>query len=259
MTRLGWCAGRLDRQFAVVALAAFVAIFVAVPPELGAEPVTAVGFAYGPTPASTGPSRCGTRTVESPSDFDFPEPDLGASSSRARTSSTPTGAERVVSLAEYAHALLRCPVYVAVMDLASIPGASTPSRAVWELAMRASTAWSSQDPEAVAACYEETASLTINNGVPATGRVELAATAAGYMEAFPDLQVTLDHLHVAGDSAFWVWTLTGTNTGPGGTGNAVRVSGIEVWRIGASGLVANSTGYYDAATYERQVAHGIDG
>jgi ketosteroid isomerase-like protein len=144
------------------------------------------------------------------------------------------------------------------MDLASIPGASTPSTAIWELAMRASAAWSSQDPEGVAACYEETASLTINNGAPATGRAELAATAAGYMAAFPDLQVTLDHLHVAGDSVFWVWTLTGTNNGPDGTGNAVRVSGIEVWRIGASGLVASSTGYYDAATYERQVANGID-
>jgi hypothetical protein len=37
------------------------------------------------------------------------------------------------------------------------------------------------------------------------------------------------------------------------------VRGIEVWRIGASGLVASSTGYYDAATYERQVARGLDG
>ena len=124
--------------------------------------------------------------------------------------------------------------------------------------MRASAAWSGQDPEGVAACYEETASLTINQGPPATGRAELAATAAAYMDAFPDLQVTLDHLHVAGDCAFWVWTLTGTNSGPGGSGNQVRVSGIEVWRIGASGLVAGSTGYYDASTYERQIAHGID-
>ena len=57
--------------------------------------------------------------------------------------------------------------------------------AIWELAMRASAAWSSQDPEGVAACYEETASLTINNGAPATGGAELAATAAGYMAAFP--------------------------------------------------------------------------
>jgi hypothetical protein len=59
--------------------------------------------------------------------------------------------------------------------------------------------------------------------------------------------VTLDYLHVAGDPAFWGWALTGTNHGPGGTGNAVRDSGIEVRRIGASGPVASSTGYYDAA------------
>ena len=66
--------------------------------------------------------------------------------------------------AEKAHAD-SVPVYVLVVDLASIPGASTPSREVAELAMRASVAWSSQDPEGVAACYEETSSLTINNGV----------------------------------------------------------------------------------------------
>lgn len=101
--------------------------------------------------------------------------------------------------------------------------------------------------------------MTINDGIPAKGRVELAATAGSYMEAFPDLQVSLDHLHVAGDLAFFVWTLSGANTGPGRTGNSVRVSGIEVWKIGESGLIANSTGYYDAATYEHQIAHGIGG
>lgn len=130
---------------------------------------------------------------------------------------------------------------------------------IWDLVTRASTAWSSQDAEGMAACYEDTASLTMNGGAPSTGRVELAATAASYMEAFPDLRVSVDQVLVAGDSAFWVWTLTGTNTGPGGTGNRVRVSGIEVWTIGSSGLVSNSVGYYDAATYERQLAHGIEG
>jgi len=144
------------------------------------------------------------------------------------------------------------------MQLASTPGITSPSRAVWELVLRASKAWSSQDPEGVASCYEEPASLTINRGTPSTGRAELAATAAGYMEAFPDLQVSVDQVLVAGDSVFWVWTLTGTNTGPGGAGNPVRVSGIEVWTMGESGLVANSIGYYDGETYERQVAHGIE-
>jgi hypothetical protein len=43
------------------------------------------------------------------------------------------------------------PVYVLDVDLASIPGASTPSREVWELAMRASAAWSSHTSECMLA------------------------------------------------------------------------------------------------------------
>jgi uncharacterized protein (TIGR02246 family) len=144
------------------------------------------------------------------------------------------------------------------MTLASVPGTTSPSPALWNLVLRASKAWSSQDPEGVASCYEETASLTINNGTPSRGRAELAATAKSYMDAFPDLTVSVDQLLVAGDSAFWVWTLTGTNTAPEGTGRPVRVSGIEVWTIGPTGLIANSIGYYDAATYERQLDHGIE-
>jgi hypothetical protein len=107
-------------------------------------------------------------------------------------------------------------------------------------------------------CTPGCSAATINGVTPSTGRVELAATAS-YMETFPELHVSVDQVLVAGNAAFWAWTLTGTNTGPGGTGHRVRVSGIEVWTIGDSGLVANSIGYYDAATYERQVAHGIDG
>ena len=109
----------------------------------------------------------------------------------------------------------------------------------------------------MAACYEETASLTINGGIPSTGRAELAATARSYMDAFPDLNVSVDQVLVAGGAVFWAWTLTGANSGPGGTGHRVRVSGIEVWTIGALGLVSNSIGYYDASAYGSQVAHGI--
>ena len=31
------------------------------------------------------------------------------------------------------------------------------------------------------------------------------------------------------------WTLTGTNTGPGGTGKRVRISGYELWKIDNAG------------------------
>ena len=103
----------------------------------------------------------------------------------------------------------------------------------------------------------KSSALAVNNGPPAVGRDALAKVAAGYMEAFPDLKVSLDQLLVAGGAAFFVWTLTGNNAGPGGTGNTVRVSGIEVWEMGESGLIASSRGYYDSAAYDLQLRGGI--
>lgn len=71
----------------------------------------------------------------------------------------------------------------------------------------------------MASCYEENGQQSINEGRPAIGRAELAKVAASYMKAFPDLQVSLDQSLVAGSAAFFVWTLTGTNPGQGGTEN----------------------------------------
>ena len=44
------------------------------------------------------------------------------------------------------------------------------------------------------------------------------------------------------------------NTGPGGSGKPVRVSGHETWTLGAGGLIARSIGTFDAADYARQLA-----
>jgi hypothetical protein len=49
------------------------------------------------------------------------------------------------------------------------------------------------------------------------------------------------------------WTFIGTNTGQGGTGNEVRISGFEDWKIGQDGLIADSKGHYDARDWDRQV------
>ena len=53
--------------------------------------------------------------------------------------------------------------------------------------------------------------------------------------------------------AIYHWTLAGTNTGPSGTGRAVRISGLEVWQICASGLIANSRGHFDSVDYRRRL------
>lgn len=114
-------------------------------------------------------------------------------------------------------------------------------------------AWCSQNAASVAAFYEEDGSLRVNEDAPAVGREAITAVAQGFMTAFSDLKVFLDDLLQKDDGAIYHWTLTGTNTGPGGTGRAVRISGFEVWQIGAEGLIANSRGSFDSVEYRRQL------
>lgn len=126
-----------------------------------------------------------------------------------------------------------------------------------ELAQGYTAAWCSQNPASVAAFYSWNGSLAINGGAPAVGRRAITQSALGFMTAFPDLQVLMDDLRVQGDGAAYHWTLIGTNTGPGGTGKRVRISGFEIWKIGADGLISESQGNFDAADYQRQLEHGF--
>lgn len=127
-----------------------------------------------------------------------------------------------------------------------------------DFARRYTAAWCSQDAASVAAFFAEDGSLTINDGEPAIGRQAITADAQGFMTAFPDMIVVMDKLVVDGDRAVYHWTLTGTNTGPGGTGKPVRISGYEEWTIGADGLIAKSLGLFDAEEYQRQLDAGAD-
>src|ERR1700746_1237617 len=120
-----------------------------------------------------------------------------------------------------------------------------------EFAKRYAKAWCSQDPEKVAAFFAENGSISINNGPPALGRAAIAREAHAFMTTFPDMIVTFDKLEPQGDATPFPWTLTGTNTGPEGTGNKVRISGYELWKIDDNGLIAKSQGNFDADEYER--------
>jgi uncharacterized protein (TIGR02246 family) len=127
-----------------------------------------------------------------------------------------------------------------------------------EFARRYAKAWCSQDPEKVAAFFAERGSISINNGPPAVGREAIAKEAQAFMTTFPDMIVTFDKLEHRGDRTTFHWTLTGTNTGPGGTGKRVRISGYELWKIDNDGLIGESKGHFDSAEYERQLKHGVD-
>jgi predicted ester cyclase len=114
-------------------------------------------------------------------------------------------------------------------------------------------AWCSQNASSVADHYAPQGSLTINNRTPSIGRASITAAAQDFMTAFPDLTVFMDDVLQEGDHAIYKWTLEGTNTGSGGTGKKVRISGFEKWKIGADNLIAESQGHFDQAEYDRQL------
>jgi uncharacterized protein (TIGR02246 family) len=126
-----------------------------------------------------------------------------------------------------------------------------------EFAARYTAAWCSQNAASVADCYAASGSLTINRGTPSVGRSAITAAAQAFMTAFPDLEVSMDDLLARGDRIIYHWTLSGQNSGPGGTGRRVRVSGFEEWQMGEDGLIATSLGHYDAVEYQRQIEHGV--
>lgn len=122
-----------------------------------------------------------------------------------------------------------------------------------EFGQKYTAAWNSKNPEEMASFYAEDGILTVNSGNPAVGRRELAETAQSYMEAFPDIHLTMDSLIVEHGTYRYYWTFVGTNTGPGGTGNKVDFSGFEEWTMNAQGLVQKSIGTYDAEDYQKQL------
>jgi len=127
-----------------------------------------------------------------------------------------------------------------------------------DFATRYAAAWSSKSPDNLAAFYTEDGSLQVNAGAPAVGRTAVRATVEAFMTAFPDMLVRLDSVVPTANGARFHWLWTGTNSGPGGTGNAVRMVGYEDWTFAADGLIAQSLGHYDEAEYQRQLTAGIE-
>jgi hypothetical protein len=89
-------------------------------------------------------------------------------------------------------------------------------------------AWRSQDAARVASCYSGNGSLTVNR----------------------------DELVSDGEQTVYRWTLVGTNTGPGGAGlgKDQRSGSLE---DGSEDLIAESTGRYEQAKYDRQLKDAV--
>jgi alpha-L-rhamnosidase len=132
-------------------------------------------------------------------------------------------------------------------------GMTAASARLRDFATRYTAAWCSHDPASVASFFAKNGSLKVNDGQPAVGREAIAEVARGFVTTFPDMKILMDGISGTDDRAVYRWTLVGTNSGPDGNGNKVRISGYEEWRLDADGLVLESRGHFDAEDYERQL------
>lgn len=124
-------------------------------------------------------------------------------------------------------------------------------------AQKYTRAWGSQSPADVAAHFAKDGSLKVNDGTPAVGRIAIAKVAENFMTAFPDMVLTMDSLPTTEKGVEYHWTLSGTNTGPNGTGKKVQISGVEIWQFDTHGLIKESKGSFDEEEYSRQLRDGV--
>lgn len=118
--------------------------------------------------------------------------------------------------------------------------------------------WCSQRPNFVSSFFSEGGVLQINDGEPAEGTEAITNVAKGFMDAFPDMIVSMDSLTTTLDKTRFYWTLAGTNNGTNGTGNKVKISGFEEWTLNDDGFIQESKGYFDEKQYKRQLEFGTD-
>jgi len=118
--------------------------------------------------------------------------------------------------------------------------------------------WCSQRPNFVSSFFAEDGVLQINDGSPAKGTEAITNVAKGFMDAFPDMVVSMDSLITKTEKTIFHWTLTGTNNGLNGTGNRVKISGFEEWTLNKDGLIQESKGYFDEKEYKRQLEFETD-
>jgi steroid delta-isomerase-like uncharacterized protein len=120
-------------------------------------------------------------------------------------------------------------------------------------------AWSSDDPNQVAALYADDAQFeeVVAGGAITHDRAELIAYLTGLFAAFPDFTLTPAAGFVADDHVALEWTVSGTYRGrfgalPPGAGQPVKIHGASMLDIDG-GKIRSDREYWDAATLLTQV------
>lgn len=102
-----------------------------------------------------------------------------------------------------------------------------------QLAAQLTDAWNSHDPQRVAAlCAADYEGENVGEATPHRGPAGMAASAAAYLAAFPDLNFTVEETVIDGDRVAQIWRTHATHRGPllniPATGRRIAVRGASL-------------------------------
>jgi len=129
------------------------------------------------------------------------------------------------------------------------------SPTILDLANAYTEAWCSRSAKAVASFFAENA-ISIINADETIGREAIAESIDAFFIEFPDLVMRMDDLRTGGNQAIYLWTLVGTHSGPGGTGNFVKIPGWQNWLLNDELLITKADCGYDTVDYRHQIDCG---
>ena len=122
-----------------------------------------------------------------------------------------------------------------------------------ELGIQYENAWRRLIPEEVFSFQAKNCVTSINDGNLMISAEERLDGIIGFMEAFPNLLITMRETVEEERGTVFYWNLKGTNTGQGGTGNRIDIDGCDVWKLDNDNKITELNIYFDAEEYERQV------
>jgi len=96
-------------------------------------------------------------------------------------------------------------------------------------------------------------------GLSSDGLDALKKVMTDLRTAYPDAKVVLDENYHMQDRSFFLWTFTGTNTGPGAalpTGKSVKLSGATFVRY-QDGKIAEERVYFDVLDWQMQLGYTL--
>lgn len=101
------------------------------------------------------------------------------------------------------------------------------------------------------------------NGITiAKGAIELEAHINIYINAFPNLEVTIDESIIQENKIITTWTFTGTNTGEftefEATGKKTKVNGVSIIHYNNDGKMSREDTYYNELYLLQQLGYVLE-